>query len=357
MQKPSCQNLYLDDDNHTLVLLDQTLLPGKTHYLQLKDADSVRQAIVSMQVRGAPAIGLCAAMGYYLEANLLADHLLPDFVSRLKITKQSLQSARPTAVNLSWALGRMQEVVDQNLHLSPRQIVALLHQTALRLQQEDIDACRQIGIHGLSLLKKGDGILTHCNAGALATSCYGTATAPLYLGHENGFQFRIYVDETRPLLQGSRLTAYELSKAGMDVTLLCDNMAADVMQKGLIQAVLVGCDRVATNGDTANKIGTLGVAVLCQHFGIPFYVCAPLSTLDIATPSGNDIHIEERDTQEITHGYYQQSIAPQGIKAYNPAFDVTPHSLITAFITQKGIITTPFHENFLKILDTPSTIE
>ena len=214
---------------------------------------------------------------------------------------------------------------------------------------EDVDVCRRLGENGLTLVKPGDGLLTHCNAGQLATVRYGTATAPMYLGHERGYGFRVFCDETRPLLQGARLTSFELSSAGIDTTLICDNMAASVMKRGLVQAVFVGCDRVAANGDAANKIGTLGVAILAKRYGIPFYVVAPSSTIDMNTPTGEEIVIEERDGEEICEMWYEKRMAPEGVKTWNPAFDVTPHELLTGIITEKGVIYPPFKENLAKL--------
>ena len=222
------------------------------------------------------------------------------------------------------------------------EIVAALHQAAEEIKSGDTEICRRIGQHGATLLKEGMGILTHCNAGALAATRYGTALAPTYIAQEQGINLRVFADETRPVLQGARLTAFELYHANIDVTLICDNMAATVMSKGLVDAVFVGCDRVAANGDTANKIGTYGVAVLAKNFGIPFYVCAPLSTIDVATKTGAEIIIEERDHAEITDLWYTQPMAPKGVKVYNPSFDVTPASYITAFITENGILHPPF---------------
>ena len=231
----------------------------------------------------------------------------------------------------------MEKIVQEAKGKSVPEIRTLLRDEALRIKQEDIDICKKIGEHALTLIKPGMGLLTHCNAGQLATAKYGTATAVMYLGHQKGYHFKIYADETRPLLQGARLTAYELSAAGMDVTLICDNMASTVMKNGWIHAVFVGCDRVAANGDVANKIGTSGVAILAKHYGIPFYVCAPTSTIDLNTPTGADIRIEQRPPAEVTDMWYKERMAPQGVKVYNPAFDVTDHELITAIITEEGI--------------------
>ena len=240
----------------------------------------------------------------------------------------------------------MERVVTENADCPVPQIVSLLKQEAEEIRDEDIRVCRKIGEYGLTLVKKGDGILTHCNAGQLATVRYGTATAPIYLGQERGYGFHVYADETRPLLQGARLTAYELLSSGVDVTLICDNMASTVMKNGWVNAVFVGCDRVAANGDTANKIGTSGVAILAAHYGIPFYVCAPTSTIDLSTPTGAHIRIEERKPEEVSEMWYRERMAPEGVKIFNPAFDVTDHSLISGIVTEYGVLRAPYEEAF-----------
>jgi methylthioribose-1-phosphate isomerase len=330
--------LKLDDANTALVIIDQTLLPGEEKYLSLTTPEEVYEAIKKLRVRGAPAIGLAAAIGLYVHMKRVGGS-----AAEFYRVKDYLNSARPTAVNLSWALTRMANVFEKNKLLPMNEIVNALRSEALSMMAEDTAVCKQIGIHGAELLKPGIGILTHCNAGALAASCYGTALAPVYIAHENGMSgLRVYADETRPLLQGARLTAFELHKAGVDVTLICDNMASSVMSRGLVDIVFVGCDRVAANGDTANKIGTSGVAILAKEYGIPFYVCAPFSTIDTATPSGEGIVIEERDAYELTSLWYEKPMAPNGVNAYNPAFDVTPARYITGFITERGIIRPPF---------------
>ena len=336
------ETLALDDKEHALVIIDQTKLPNKAAYLHLKTQGEIWTAIHTLQVRGAPAIGDAAAIGMYLAACEIDTDDYGVFAQRFHAAADYLNSSRPTAVNLSWALRRMESVVKNAAGKSIPEIRGLLRDEALRIKEEDIDICQRIGVHALPLVSHGDGLLTHCNAGQLATAKYGTATAVMYLGHKKGYHFKIYADETRPLLQGARLTAYELSAAGMDVTLICDNMAATVMKNGWIQAVFVGCDRVAANGDTANKIGTSGVAILAKHYGIPFYVCAPSSTIDLATPTGADIHIEQRPPEEITEMWYAERMAPRGINVYNPSFDVTDHTLITAIITEKGVCKAPY---------------
>ncbi|MGA2381074.1 MAG: S-methyl-5-thioribose-1-phosphate isomerase [Spirochaetia bacterium] len=325
-----------------LVLLDQTLLPGEVRYLRLTQPEEVREAIYNLRVRGAPAIGVAAAYGAYLGAFRSRATDVPGIARDFQAASDLLKAARPTAVNLAWALERMARALRANAHLSPRGLLAALKSEADLIRTEDEEVCRRIGENGLALLQPGWGLLTHCNAGALATSRYGTATAPIYLGAQKGYAFRVFADETRPLLQGARLTAWELHAAGIDVTVICDNMASTVMSRGWVQAVLVGCDRVAANGDTANKIGTSGVAILAKHYGIPFYVHAPLSSIDLGCASGRDIPIEERAPEEIAEMWYARRMTPQGVKAYNPAFDVTDNSLITAIVTEKGVIRPPY---------------
>ncbi len=334
----------LDAENDTLIILDQTCLPYETRLLRLQTQEEIRSAIYLLQVRGAPAIGVAAAFGIYLAAKGIRAGDYGTFIKRFTAAKEYLASARPTAVNLSWALERMARIVERNADKTIHAIIQSLHDEAMKIRDEDTAVCRAIGEHGLTLLQDGWGILTHCNAGQLATSRYGTALAPIHLGQERGHSFHVYADETRPLLQGARLTAYELACAGVDTTLICDNMAARVMKNGWVNAVLVGCDRVAANGDTANKIGTSAVAILAKHYGIPFYVCAPTSTIDLDCTCDDEIHIEERPAAEVTEMWYKKRMAPEGIKVYNPAFDVTEAGLITAFITEHGIIRPPFEE-------------
>jgi methylthioribose-1-phosphate isomerase len=334
-----------------LVLIDQTLLPGEVRYLRLTQPQEVREAISTLRVRGAPAIGVAAAYGAYLGAcgspETSVTGIGRDFMAACSL----LKSARPTAVNLAWALQRMQGAFRANEHLPARALLAALKAEADLIRSEDEEVCRRIGENGLALLQPGWGLLTHCNAGALATSRYGTATAPIYLGAEKGYSFKVFADETRPLLQGARLTAWELNAAGIDVTVICDNMASAVMRKGCVQAVLVGCDRVAANGDAANKIGTSGVAILARHYGIPFYVHAPLASIDLACTSGSAIPIEERAQEEVAEMWYARRMVPQGVKAWNPAFDVTEASLITAIVTEKGVIRPPYQQSIRALFD------
>lgn len=336
------ETVALDDENKNLVIIDQTKLPNEEVILHLNKLQEYYDAIYLLQVRGAPAIGVFAGFAFYLEAVRFQNLDYDGFVESLTASKEYLNSSRPTAVNLSWALNRMMKVVENMKGDSPCDIVAKLKKEACDIKEEDTNMCKAIGENAITLVKKGDGLLTHCNAGWLATSKYGTATAVMYLGLERGYNFKIFSDETRPLLQGARLTSYELNKAGCDVTVICDNMASQVMKNGWVNAVFVGCDRVAANGDAANKIGTSGVAILAKHYGIPFYVCCPSSTIDFNLPSGDLIPIEERKGEEITDMWYEKPMAPKGVKTFNPAFDVTDNSLISGIITEKGIIYPPY---------------
>lgn len=332
----------LNADGNAMIILDQTLLPEREHYIELVRVEDIWEAIYTLKVRGAPAIGIAAAYGIYVCSLRFQADTYEAFYKAFKQCKEYLLTSRPTAVNLNYALERMEQVVIAQNGCTPAAIKQALRREADRIREEDAAACKKIGENCLQLLKPGMGILTHCNAGHLAVSEYGTALAPIYLGQERGYHFKVFADETRPLLQGARLTSYELQKAGVDVTLICDNMASSVMQKGWIQAVVVGCDRIAANGDTANKIGTSGVAVLAHHYGIPFYVLGPTSTIDLQCATGNDIVIEERSPEEVTTMWYSHRMAPEQIHVYNPAFDVTPHELITAIITEKGVVYPPF---------------
>lgn len=341
--QPLAENVHLSPDGTAVEILDQTQLPGQRQYLKLSDGPALREAIVSLRVRGAPAIGIFAAYALYVLALQIPPKTPePAFLQILSNHAACLNSARPTAVNLSWALHRMLTVTKAHSTLPREALLARLLEEAVTIQREDIAMNQAISQLGLSLLSPGDGILTHCNAGPLATSRYGTALGPILLGQQQGYGFHVYADETRPLLQGARLTAYELQEAGVDVTLICDNMAALVMGQGKIQACLVGCDRIAANGDTANKIGTSAVAILAHHFGIPFYVLGPSSSIDLSCPTGKDIVIEERDGAEIATQFYTTPQAPAGVRCYNPAFDVTDASLITAIITERGIHRQPY---------------
>ncbi|PWM33599.1 MAG: S-methyl-5-thioribose-1-phosphate isomerase [Clostridiales bacterium] len=345
------ETVALDEERKEVVILDQTKLPRRTELIRLKSAQEIWEAIYLLKVRGAPAIGVAAAFGIYVLADAVETEDYGEFLSEFRKQKEYLDSARPTAVNLSWALRRMEKVVEEHADLPVSRIKEMLRREAIEIKEEDIRVCRAIGEYGLTLVKPGDGILTHCNAGQLATCKYGTATAPIYLGQEKGYGFRVFADETRPLLQGARLTSYELQSAGVDVTLICDNMSAAVMRNGWVNAVFVGCDRVAANGDTANKIGTSVVATVARRYGVPFYVCAPTSTIDLNTPTGADIRIEQRPAEEVTEMWYRERMAPDGVKVYNPAFDVTDNDLIDGIVTEYGIARAPYAESLREIFD------
>jgi methylthioribose-1-phosphate isomerase len=347
------ETVTLDEASGTLLICDQTKLPGEVTFLSLSNAKDIWNAIYLLQVRGAPAIGVAAAIGLWVVTKDYSGNDFEGFYRLFVKEKEYLKSARPTAVNLSWALERMHRVCLANKEKPVGVIKEILHQECVRIRQEDIAVCHAIGEYGLTLIKDGDGLLTHCNAGRLATVKYGTATAPMYLGAERGMHLHIYADETRPLLQGARLTAFELHAAGLDVTLECDNMSASAMREGKINAVFVGCDRVAANGDFANKIGTSMVALAAKRYGIPFYCCAPTSTIDLATPDGTKIPIEQRPAEEVTTMWYQHRMAPEGIKVYNPSFDVTDHDLVTAFVTEKGIARAPFSTSLARLCSRP----
>lgn len=339
------------DEANAIEIIDQTKLPGTIELIQLKTAEEIWNAIYLLQVRGAPAIGVAAGFGLYLLAKQIQEEDYESFYQEFVKQKEYLNSSRPTAVNLSWALNRMNEICVANQDKSVAEIKKLLKAEAVAIQEEDIAVCKKIGEYGLTLVKPGDGILTHCNAGQLATSRYGTATAPIYLGQEKGYNFKVFADETRPLLQGARLTSFELHASGVDVTLICDNMSATVMKNGWVQAVFVGCDRVAANGDTANKIGTSVVATVAKRYNVPVYICAPTSTIDRNTKTGADIHIEQRPAEEVTEMWYEKRMAPEGVKVFNPAFDVTDHDLIAGIITEYGIAREPYTESLQEIMD------
>jgi methylthioribose-1-phosphate isomerase len=319
-------------------LIDQTLLPTQLEYRDCRTPEEIWEAIRALRVRGAPAIGVAAAMGVVVGMQGFQDRTRGAYTRRLHELAAYLRTSRPTAVNLFWALDRMERcVAGQTEQLSPAQLNRLLLKEALAIEEEDRRMCREIGRVGAALIGDGQGVLTHCNAGGLATADYGTALAVLFTAAEQGRRFQVFADETRPLLQGARLTAWELQQRGLDVTLICDSMAAQVMKEGRVQLVVVGADRIAANGDTANKVGTYGVALLAQAHGIRFYVAAPSSTFDLSLPTGDAIPIEQRDPREVTHGFGRQT-APAGVKVYNPAFDVTPARLIAGIITEEGLI-------------------
>jgi len=334
-----------------LFIIDQTLLPRECVEIPLPTVDAVWDAIKRLRVRGAPAIGICAAYGVVVGVVERAPASIGETVQAVRAAAEHLATSRPTAVNLFWALDRMRRVAEEaaSVAADAPALIERLEAEAVAIHAEDEVMCLAIGRHGASLIGEDTGVLTHCNAGGLATSGYGTALAPMFVAHEQGCQFRVFADETRPLLQGARLTAWELVRAGIDATLICDNMAAQVMREGRIQLVIVGADRIAANGDAANKIGTYGVAVLAAEHKIPFYVAAPSSTFDLSLETGNQIPIEERGPDEVTHGFGLQTAA-DGVKVYNPAFDVTPARFITGIITEKGIITPPNRENVARVL-------
>lgn len=324
--------------------VDQTLLPGKLEFLEIRKVEEVWTAIKTLQIRGAPAIGVAAAMGLVLAAQRAAASDSSGILAEIMRASDYLASSRPTAVNLFWALERMKNKATAAKSLSPDKFKETLALEAVAIFDEDRKICRLIGEHGLELLKGKKSVLTHCNAGGLATSQYGTALAPIYLASEKGWPIHVFVDETRPLLQGARLTAWELMQAGIEATLICDNMAAQVMKEKKVELVIVGADRIAANGDSANKIGTYGVAVLAKAHNIPFVVCAPTSTIDLNTPSGAAIPIEQRSAEEITM-IAGKRIAPDNVKVYAPAFDVTPACLINAIVCESGICRPPYRQS------------
>lgn len=345
------QNIRYDKQAEALYIIDQTLLPGEEREIRLTTLDEMVEAIRALRVRGAPAIGICAGYCMYLLARDAWTEDRQAFLRKLTEDGEALNASRPTAVNLSWAIGEMMAVARARLQEPREALLDALYQKAVAIHEDDIAKCKAISEYGLSLLKEGDGVLTHCNAGPLATSRYGTAQGPFLLAAERGMHIRVFADETRPLLQGARLTSYELQRAGVDVTLICDNMASIVMRNGWVQACFVGCDRVAANGDTANKIGTSGVAILARHYGIPVYVLGPTSTIDMNCPDGDHIPIELRDPDEIKTLWYEKPMALPEVKCYNPSFDVTDHDLIAGIVTEKGICRAPYTESLAALFD------
>lgn len=329
--------VWLDEKTDSLMYIDQTKLPNDFCVCSCTSAVDLYNIIKRLAIRGAPAIGVGAAIGLYAAAFRLEDESEDGFLYSVTKCANLINSSRPTAVNLSWAMKRMINAAKAAVGSGIPNIKKAMKKEALSIYNEDIETCRKIGENGNTLIKNGDTVLTHCNAGALAAVRYGTALAPVYFAHENGKRIEVFADETRPLLQGARLTVYELAENGIPVTLICDNMAASLMAKGRISEIFVGADRVAANGDTANKIGTLGVAVLAHHFGVPFYVCAPFSTIDFDCESGDNIVIEQRSPDEVTTLHYSKFMTHRKAQVYNPAFDVTPSELITGFVTEKGI--------------------
>ncbi|MCS6847745.1 MAG: S-methyl-5-thioribose-1-phosphate isomerase [Anaerolineae bacterium] len=324
-------------------LIDQTLLPNELRYLDVRDVETMWEAIKMLRVRGAPAIGIAAAMGMVLAVRDCTPACRDEFIAAVDRAAAYLNSARPTAVNLSWATRRIRSLIMNHPDLAVEDLKLRMLDEAKAMVDEDNAVCQAIGRLGEPLIHDGDSWLTHCNAGGLATAQWGTATAPIYMAHAAGKRVHVFADETRPLLQGARLTAWELQQVGIPVTVITDNMAATVMAQGKVQGVIVGTDRMAANGDFANKIGTLGVAVLAREFGVPFYVAAPTSSIDMQLASGDLIPIEERRPEEVSEGFGKRTVPP-GVRVYNPAFDVTPHRYVTAIITEKGIVRPPFHE-------------
>lgn len=339
------QNIRYDKATERLYIIDQTLLPNEEKEIELRTVEEMIEAIKMLRIRGAPAIGICAGYCMYALARDIDAKDNETFYRKLQIDGELLGSARPTAVNLRWAVGEMLDTAKTHLKDDRAELLEALYRKAVDIHEDDIAKCTAISEYGLSLLKDGDGVLTHCNAGPLATSRYGTGQGPFLLAAERGIHIRVFADETRPLLQGARLTSYELQRAGVDVTLICDNMASMVMKNGWVQACFVGCDRIAANGDFANKIGTSGVAILAKHYGIPVYTLGPTSTIDMNCPDGAHIPIELRDGDEIKNLWYEKPMALPEVKCFNPSFDVTDHELLTGIVTEKGICYPPFNES------------
>lgn len=339
------QNIRYDKAEERLYIIDQTLLPNEEKEIELRTVEEMIEAIKMLRIRGAPAIGICAGYCMYALARDIDAKDNETFYRKLRIDGELLGVARPTAVNLRWAVGEMLDTAKAHLKDDRAELLEALYRKAVDIHEDDIAKCTAISEYGLSLLKDGDGVLTHCNAGPLATSRYGTGQGPFLLAAERGIHIRVFADETRPLLQGARLTSYELQRAGVDVTLICDNMASMVMKNGWVQACFVGCDRIAANGDFANKIGTSGVAILAKHYGIPVYTLGPTSTIDMNCPDGAHIPIELRDGDEIKNLWYEKPMALPEVKCFNPSFDVTDHELLTGIVTEKGICYPPFTES------------
>ena len=344
------QNIRYDKATERLYIIDQTLLPNEEKEIELRTVEEMIEAIKMLRIRGAPAIGICAGYCMYALARDIDAKDNETFYRKLQIDGELLGAARPTAVNLRWAVEEMLDTAKAHLKDDRAELLEALYRKAVDIHEDDIAKCTAISEYGLSLLKDGDGVLTHCNAGPLATSRYGTGQGPFLLAAERGIHIRVFADETRPLLQGARLTSYELQRAGVDVTLICDNMASMVMKNGWVQACFVGCDRIAANGDFANKIGTYSVAVNAHYHGIPFYVALPCSTIDLSLADGSGIPIEERDGEEIRSLWYQEPMAPAGVRCWDPAFDVTDHSLISAIVTEGGICRPPFGESLRELV-------
>ena len=345
------QNIRYDKDAERLYIIDQTLLPNEEREIELRTLEEMVEAIKKLRIRGAPAIGICAGYCMYVLARGIDARDSETLYRKLQIDGELLGAARPTAVNLRWAVGEMMKTAKVHLKDDQAALLEALYRKAVEIHEDDIAKCTAISEYGLSLLHEGDGVLTHCNAGPLATSRYGTGQGPFLLAAERGIHIRVFADETRPLLQGARLTSYELQRAGVDVTLICDNMASMVMKNGWVQACFVGCDRIAANGDFANKIGTSGVAILARHYGIPVYTLGPTSTIDMNCPDGDHIPIELRDGDEIKNLWYEKPMALPEVKCFNPSFDVTDHELLTGIVTEKGICYPPFTESLAALFD------
>ncbi|UCB45167.1 MAG: S-methyl-5-thioribose-1-phosphate isomerase [Spirochaetota bacterium] len=338
-------------EKNLVKIIDQTELPIKKTFIKVTTASEMWNAIKQLKIRGAPAIGIAAAFGIYLGVRKFQSKDKKKFLGKLDDVCSYIGSSRPTAVNLFWAIDRIKRRVHVNSEASVHELKELVLREACLMIDEDNQVCRAIGEHGLKLIRDGHSLLTHCNAGGLATAMHGTALSPMFRAKELGYKIHVWVDETRPLLQGSRITAWELGEAEIPATIITDNMAATVMSQKKVDLVIVGADRIAANGDTANKIGTLGVAVLAREFGIPFYIAAPVSTIDREIKNGDEIPIEERDPREVTHGFGRQT-APDGIGVYNPAFDMTPAKYIKGIITEKGILNPPYKKSIGKIFNT-----
>ena len=343
------QNIRYDKDAERLYIIDQTLLPNEEREIELRTLEEMVEAIKKLRIRGAPAIGICAGYCMYVLARGIDARDSETLYRKLQIDGELLGAARPTAVNLRWAVGEMMKTAKAHLKDDRAALLEALYRKAVEIHEDDIAKCTAISEYGLSLLHEGDGVLTHCNAGPLATSRYGTGQGPFLLAAERGIHIRVFADETRPLLQGARLTSYELQRAGVDVTLICDNMASMVMKNGWVQACFVGCDRIAANGDFANKIGTSGVAILARHYGIPVYTLGPTSTIDMNCPDGDHIPIELRDGDEIKNLWYEKPMALPEVKCFNPSFDVTDHELIAGIVTEYGVARAPYTESLAAI--------
>ena len=333
-----------------LCLIDQTVLPAAFSVIRCANVHDAARAIRTMQVRGAPAIGVTAAYAMVLAANASAAPTTRQLLADLRAAKAELDAARPTAINLAWATARMLRVAEQHNAATPADLRAVLLQLAETIRSEDEAMCRAIGQHGAALLTPHHNILTHCNAGGLATAAYGTALAPIRTAHAQGQALHVWVDETRPFMQGARLTAWELQQAGIPLTLITDSMAGHFMQRGAVDCIIVGADRIAANGDVANKIGTYTLAILAQAHNIPFYVAAPSSTIDLATADGAHIPIEERAAAEVTH-LAGVAMSPVGVAAAHPAFDVTPQQLVSAIITERGVVYPPYAEHLRRVVE------